>query len=72
MAPEEPGDGIMESKSGSRAHMLRCVRLSLSEKIGAWRHVGNCLLARFPPTGRSASCASESEGRRKKSPAAAR
>ena len=37
------------------------MKLSPRKKIGAWRHVGDSMPAGFPPTGRSASCALESE-----------
>ena len=60
-APNEPGHGIAALESGSCAHKRRRVRLGPPEKIGAWRHVGDCLSTGFPLTGRSASCASESE-----------
>ena len=36
MAPDEPGDGISEPKSGSRAHTCWRVKLRPWEKIGTW------------------------------------
>ena len=60
-APDERGDGISTPESASRAHTGCHVKLRLWEKIGAWRHVDDSVLAGFPSTSRSASCASESE-----------
>ena len=80
-ASNEPRDGISAPESGSRAHMSRRVELRPPEKSGElrWpRRVDDCFPAGFPPTCRSASCASESKvadrrrDGRKKSPAARR
>ena len=60
-ALNEPGDGISVPKSGSRAHTLRHVKLSLWEKIDTWWSMGDCLLEGFPLTGRSTLCTLESE-----------
>ena len=38
-APDEPGDGIVASESGSSAHTRWRMRLSPPEKIGAWARV---------------------------------
>ena len=59
-APNEPGDGI-SPKSGSRTHKSQRVKLNSWEKIGTWWSVGDCLPTGFPPTIRSATCASESK-----------
>ena len=49
------------SHAPTRAHMHWQVDGKLSEKSNAWQRVGSCFPAGFPPTCRSASCASESE-----------
>ena len=49
------------SHAPTREGTCRRVDGKLSEKNGLWRRVGSCFPARFPPTCRSASCASESE-----------
>ena len=78
MVPNEPGDGTSTLEIGSHAHTHRQVELRLPEKSAAWRCVDDCFSAGFPPTCRSASCASESEVSnqrrtgRKKSPIARR
>ena len=61
MAPNEPGDGISATESGSRAQTRQHVELRPLEKICAWRRVVDCFPIGFPLTCRSASCASESE-----------
>ena len=74
MVSDELGDGISASESGPCAHTLRCVESKPPKKSGAWQRVESCLPTGFPPTFRSASCASESEvsdqrrASRKKSP----
>ena len=62
----------------TRANKRERVENKPPEKSGAWRHMESCFPTGFPPTCRSASCASESKvsgGRRagqKRSPAARR
>ena len=60
-ASDEPGDGISAPESGSQAHTRRRVELKPSEKSGVWRHMDGCFPVGFPPTCKSALCASESE-----------
>ena len=54
-------DVISAPESGSRPHTRRRVELGQPEKSGAWWRVDDCFPEGFPPTCRSASCASESE-----------
>ena len=54
--------GGMDQQDGTGKWVTsRRVRLNPPKKISTWRRMGDCLPEGFPPTSRSASCASEYE-----------